>query len=217
MILLTGASGYLGRHVEAVLSARGTPHVGTVHHSCDLTDGKVVDELARRVKPDVIIHCAAVVPKDPASYHDDEAAKASVEMMRNVTAFAACPIIFPSSLVVADRWSSAYAYGKWQAEQYLSSGSVLMRLPGLFGLPRRSGVIYNAAKSGVIPDSFGPYPSMHVADAAEYLVRAATMPGDGNREPFTVTYGDPRLEVCYGSLGVTFDQRVRELVAELAA
>jgi hypothetical protein len=56
---------------------------------------------------------------------------------------------------------------------------------------------------------------MHVKDAAEYLVRAATKPSDGNPEPFSVAYGNERLERVYGSLGVTFEQRVQEFVEQL--
>ncbi len=54
---------------------------------------------------------------------------------------------------------------------------------------------------------------MHVEDAAEYLVRAATMMR--GEKPFNVIYGDKRLESFYGSLGVTFEQRVREFADEL--
>lgn len=220
MILVTGASGYLGRHVadrllahklSFALTSRGD--VGSL--PCDLRNAEPVYELLKHLAPTVIIHCAAVVPKASGSYADFVSANASALMMKNLAAFAECPIIFASSLVAANRDDSEYAHGKWRAEQYLRSGSVSMRLPGLFGLPRRSGVIYEAARMGAIPASFGPYPAMHVADAAEYLVRAATMPSDGNREPFSVTYGDPRLEACYGSLGMTFQQRVRELVETL--
>lgn len=211
MILLTGGGGYLGKHVAQLLNSQGVLSVIT---NGDLTQFDVVLSLLEQIRPTVIIHCAAVVPKNADAYHDESAANASIQMVKNLRAFTHCQMVFASSLVAADRASSAYANGKWLAEQYLLSRDVLMRLPGLFGLPRRSGVIYEAARSGVIPESFGPYHAMHVQDAAEYMVRAATMPGDGNREPFNVIYGDPRLEACYGSLGVTFDQRVHEFAAE---
>ncbi len=169
-----------------------------------------------RVKPTMVIHCAAVVPKSSADYEDGVAAWASLAMTTWLSKYATCPLVFASSLTAADT-QSTYAEGKRCAEFVLKVADVTMRLPGLFGLPRQSGVIYQAARAGAIPDSFGPYPAMHVADAAEYLVRAATMPSDGSSEPFNVVYGDARLEACYGSLGVTFDQRVQELVETLKA
>jgi len=215
MILLTGATGYLGQHVMANIVARKLEGRATSGVFCDLTKPSAVQVLLERTHPTVIIHCAAKVPKHMADYGNPIAASASVAMMKNLSALSDCPIVFASSCVASNTIESEYALGKWRAEHYLSTGSVALRLPGLFGLPRRSGVIYTAAKMGMIPESFGPYPAMHVQDAAEYLVRAATMPSDGNREPISVTYGNPRLEACYGLVGATFQQRVQEFVEQL--
>ena len=220
MILVTGASGYLGRHVADRLLAHEQTFMLTSRNDaggmpCDLTNAQDVERMLARVQPTVIIHCAAKVPKRLADYGNPLAASASVAMMKHLSALADCPIVFASSSVASNTIESEYALGKWRAEHYLSTGSVAMRLPGLFGLPRRSGVIYTAAKMGMIPESFGPYPAMQVQDAAEYLVRAATMPSDGNREPVSVTYGNTRLEACYGSVGTTFQQRVQEFADTL--
>lgn len=207
MILVTGASGYLGQHVVKALDAHGVGVFPFTSHTWNmLREGMAIPSA------EAVIHCAAVVPKTPEGYDDKAAARASVLMLWNLIQLCPPRIVFASSHVAADQ-TNAYAAGKRACEQLgLRASDVAMRLPGLFGLPRKAGVIYEAAKWREIPDSFGPYPAMHVADAAEYLVRAATMPGDGHSEPFTVTYGDPRLEAVYGSLGVTFQQRVRELV-----
>lgn len=217
MILLTGGSGYLGTHVAAILHAMGLHSlVAAGRDVYNLTSERTVKSLIEATQPTVVIHCAAKVPKCAADYNDRAAGDDSSDMVRHLATHARCPIVFASSFT-ASQPVTEYASAKWIAEVWLNrnAGAVILRLPGLFGLPRHSGVIYEAAKTGIIPDSFGPYPAMHVADAAEYLVRAATMPSDGNREPFSVTYGDSRLDACYGSLGVTFDQRVRELVETL--
>lgn len=208
MILVTGSSGYLGTYVCAALRARNVEYLNAPRAG--------VRRLAD-VLQDTVIHCAAVVPRTAADYEDTHAALVSIDLVK---ALAAEPrgyqMVFASSLSILAEPLSAYACGKLVGECNLTrTGDVNMRLPGLFGLPRRSGVIYEAAASGVILESFGPYPTMHVADAAEYMVRAATMPGDGNSEPFNVTYGDPRLEAVYGDLGVTFKQRVQEFADEL--
>jgi nucleoside-diphosphate-sugar epimerase len=94
--------------------------------------------------------------------------------------------------------AAGYARGKWMAEQRLfrrhRPGDVALRLPGLFGLPRRSGVLYNAAKAFL---TFGRFElaapprlwaAMAVEDAAEYLVRAATMPSESPAQAVNVGY-----------------------------
>lgn len=214
MILLTGANGYLGQYVArklpgAVWSVEGPRQP----RGCDLTHPDHVRTLFREVQPQCIVHCAANVPKSAEEYGDDAAARQSALMTSYVRRHSAAPIVFASTLSIHAH--TAYAAGKRAAERCLRRRDVILRLPGLFGLPRRSGVIYDSALKGEIKASYGPYPAMHVADAAEYLARAATMPSDGKPEPFTVTYGDPRLEACYGSLGVTFEQRVRELLTQV--
>lgn len=215
MILLTGASGYLGRHVEKLLTPFGCWSVGgpDAPRGCDLTRPEQAIKLIVELRPSLVLHCAAIVPKSADGYHDKLGAVFSVKMLKYIKRNAACRVVFASTMSIhAD---TAYAAGKREAEGLLGRQDVILRLPGLFGQPRTSGVIYDAALTGEIPESFGPYPAMHVADAAEYLVRAATMPSDGKPEPFSVTYGDPRLERVYGSLGVTFAQRVQEFAAQL--
>jgi nucleoside-diphosphate-sugar epimerase len=216
MILLTGASGYLGRHVLPKLEARGLPHMatslsGTVGASCDLLSNHETWLLLERVKPAVIVHCAAAV-----NYSDVALADDSQLMTWNLWDACDAPVVLASSHLAETPEVNAYARSKSLSEGFvLRREGCVLRLPGLFGLPRRAGVIYASALNGDVKDSYGPYPAMHVADAAEYLVRAATMPSDGHPEPFSVTYGDARLEACYGSLGVTFQQRVQEFAKTL--
>ncbi len=219
MILLTGASGYLGQCVVARLRTREGLQwcaPSDAHRLRDLTRSEDMRALIAETQPDVVIHCAAAVPKTPSAYHDEQAAFDSLAMAVHLAQAGVSQIVFASSLVVTAP-TSAYARSKSAIESVVLRGNdIALRLPGLFGLPRRSGVIYEAACEGVIRESYGPWPAMHVADAAEYLVRAATMPEDGGG-PVRVVYGDARLEACYGSLGVTFDQRVQELVETLKA
>ena len=83
--LLTGASGKVGKYVIGALSRRGIEVVATdlVSSSippetrfepCDLTDANAVLRLVARVKPDVVVHCAAVVA--PIAYAEPERAEA---------------------------------------------------------------------------------------------------------------------------------------------
>lgn len=66
-VLLTGADGFTGKYVESELLSRGYSVVGLVYReakegqvACDLTDRKAVVECLKEVKPDYIIHLAAL-------------------------------------------------------------------------------------------------------------------------------------------------------------
>jgi nucleoside-diphosphate-sugar epimerase len=180
-ILVTGASGYLGQHVVAVLAARGIAHVptcgsGDVGVACHLLWLKAVKRLIETVEPSQIIHCAAVVPKTPEDYHDWDATIESAIMAANVALYAQCPIVFASSLT-AEHPASAYARGKAAAELLLRPEDRIVRLPGLYGPPRQSGAIYAAEQAiargerPVLPEP--DWAVAHVRDAAEHLVAVA--------------------------------------------
>lgn len=69
--LVTGGAGFIGRPLAARLRDRGYPVVtadrapstleGVPHETLDITDGAAVLDLLRRVRPDRIVHAAAVV------------------------------------------------------------------------------------------------------------------------------------------------------------
>lgn len=62
--LVTGASGYLGmtllERVPDGIEAIGASYRRSSDHHCDITDPAAVDALMTAVKPDVVIHCAAI-------------------------------------------------------------------------------------------------------------------------------------------------------------
>lgn len=61
-ICVTGADGFLGQHVVAALAARNCNDVVRVHHSeYDLVKGVDIERLYEQVRPQVVIHLAAVV------------------------------------------------------------------------------------------------------------------------------------------------------------
>jgi nucleoside-diphosphate-sugar epimerase len=212
-ILVTGASGYLGGHVLAKIKEKVQSCVAVSRRDCDLTDIGAVRALLDRIRPSVIVHCAALVPKASYAYDDIQAAETSVAMVKAVAQTAACPVVFASSMTVytgvhafpvhediAISPQTGYAHGKWLAEQVLFKrnfkGDVALRLPGLFGLPRRSGLLYNAAKSFLAEGKFEPdiashsiWAAMGVQDAAEYMVRAALVASSGHPpQPINVGY-----------------------------
>ncbi len=83
--LLTGAAGRIGKYVIGALARRGVEVVATDIVSegipedtrferCDLTDAHAVRRLVALVKPDAVVHCAAIVA--PISYAEPELAEA---------------------------------------------------------------------------------------------------------------------------------------------
>lgn len=60
-ILLTGGGGFLGRHILARLNATKCTVIAPRKSEYDLTDMSAVRRLFERVRPDVVIHGAAVV------------------------------------------------------------------------------------------------------------------------------------------------------------
>ncbi|HEY4119397.1 MAG TPA: NAD-dependent epimerase/dehydratase family protein, partial [Byssovorax sp.] len=62
MILVTGATGFLGKRVRRLLTARALEHTATsLSLGVDLRDPAAADALFRDVKPAAVLHCAAYV------------------------------------------------------------------------------------------------------------------------------------------------------------
>ena len=224
--IVTGAGGFLGAHVVAELASRGLATVAIGRRpmpgmlNCDLTDAQQVGELLAAIGPAGVIHCAAVVPKKDVGFGDMAAAALSEAMAVNVATHAQGPLVFASSMTVYDSDPlpigpvredqaiscprSAYAASKWRAEQRLPDlarmGVLSLRLPGLFGPPRRGGLLYNAAVSFLSGNHFQLsgtptlWAGMDVRDAARAMVDAACC------SPFPIR---PALNVGYpGRFGV---------------
>ena len=61
-VLVTGGTGFLGRHVAAELMRRGVREIVSPRsQETDLTDARATGELLARVRPDIILHLAAKV------------------------------------------------------------------------------------------------------------------------------------------------------------
>ena len=168
---------------------------------CDLTNKNETKNLLERVVPSKIIHCAAAVPKELNGvvnrYESTDASENSLEMALNIAEATTCPIVFISSMAVYDNGalsegvayedetvhkpSTSYALSKFTAEQEMkaltNSGLITLRLPGLFGKPRVTGVLYRAAHAFLLGNEFkltsAPlWAAMHIDDAADSCIKS---------------------------------------------
>jgi len=200
-VLVTGATGYLGGCILNLLRSAGVNSLSVGRSArcdlvCDLLDRKATKDLLAQYSDSRIIHCAALVPTSNSSYLDEKIASANLEMVRNMVDAGLRNMVFVSSMTVypegtmfarekdAFATGKGYAASKFHAEQLLLNSSriraMILRLPGLFGLPRKSGVLYNSAVSlakgntPVLDESLPQWAAMHVNDAAEICIRAAS-------------------------------------------
>jgi len=60
-VLVTGGTGFLGGHVCRALRGYGADVVAVGRETCDLRDRQAIDRLLVQIRPDAVIHLAAVV------------------------------------------------------------------------------------------------------------------------------------------------------------
>lgn len=161
-ILITGASGRLGRYVirhfvrqersdvVAWSGATRTPLFGIAPEPVDLSDFESVERAFARVRPDIIIHAAAMSRLSDCVADPARAARVNAEASGHLARLAGttgCRMVYLSTDLVFDGSGSWYSedappapvsvYGrsKLQGEQAsrAASDSVLVRLANLFG------------------------------------------------------------------------------------
>src|SRR5687768_1613394 len=69
-ILLVGNRGMLAHAVQRSLARRGLAHVGAARDVCDITDATSVIQTFDRVKPTLVINCAAYTAVDRAEQEE---------------------------------------------------------------------------------------------------------------------------------------------------
>lgn len=99
MILVTGASGLLGANFVSIARDRHEELVALFHEHAirvrgvrtiqvDLTQAIAIKNIAREIRPDWIVHCAAATDVDWCESHPEEAWRLNVEVTRNLAAAA---------------------------------------------------------------------------------------------------------------------------------
>ena len=178
-IYLTGASGYLGSQIRA-LAPRVIP---------------VARNEYGKVKGQVVIHAGCVVPTNLEEANDRKAQRASLGAMLRLIDKEPRFVVFTSTHTGL---GTAYGFYKMVAETELRDSGIkhhIVRLPGLYGPPRRDGLVYNLIRGLVLHGTFtadndiSEWRGMWVREAAHRCLHAA----DRCREGMTVAR-DERLD-----------------------
>ncbi|MFH9426054.1 dTDP-4-dehydrorhamnose reductase [Streptomyces sp. NPDC017529] len=82
--LITGAGGMLGREVCRLLAAEGECALPLDRRSLDLTDTRAVESALRRVRPAVVVNCAAYTDVDGAETHEEQARRVNADAVRGL-------------------------------------------------------------------------------------------------------------------------------------
>ena len=207
-ILVTGASGYLGSHILAMCRHRNLAAVGTGRRAdvaddvdypgYDLSDPGAMSSIIEATGAGTVIHCAAEVPKSDQDYADEDAQHGNEALVDELIAARPERIVFISSMTVYTAGDptpvcedapceprTGYACAKRRAELRLKVGCArtsVLRLPGLFGGERRTGLVYNAVRAALGGGKLTPpmpaplWAAMHVDDAAEAVLGIAVAP-----------------------------------------
>ncbi len=157
-LLVTGASGFLGWNLCQVARRQGWRVAGTFHRTpvtipdvplgrIDLTDFRDVKAMLAQVRPDGVIHTAAIADANFCQQHPRESHRVNVEAAINLTGLCsdrAIPFVFTSTDLVFDGKHAPYreedpvgplnVYGEHKA---LAEEGILARYPlaGVCRLP----------------------------------------------------------------------------------
>ncbi len=104
-VLVTGAGGMLGRDVVDACERRGHDVVGLARRDLDVTDGPWVDAFVSRLRPEVIVDCAAWTDVDGAEAHERAAMEVNdtgAGLLAVAAGTVGASIIYPSTDYVFD-------------------------------------------------------------------------------------------------------------------
>lgn len=83
-VVVTGASGFLGSHMVRALSAEGFGVSACTHKELEITDAGSVTQMLASMRPEYLIHCAAISSTAYAQAHPDESMAINVEGAVNI-------------------------------------------------------------------------------------------------------------------------------------
>lgn len=101
-VLITGAAGFLGRHLQKKLADSGFSVIAYNHSELDITDTNAVRTAIAADRPDYVVHCAAISSTAYAKEHPEQSYAVNVQGCINLAlACQACSI--PLFLMSSDQ------------------------------------------------------------------------------------------------------------------
>jgi nucleoside-diphosphate-sugar epimerase len=218
-VLVTGASGFLGRHVVTALRSRGctvtTLGLERDDVQIDLADASAAERALAGWRWDACVHLAAPVTGGSEDLATGiRAATVHTRIALQLRRFARGRVVHVSSMTVYGLPRALpvtedhprdpmhlYGLGKLLSEEVLLADAALavtvVRFGGLFSEERRAGALFHfcrAAHAGaplrVTATTPTPWELLHVEDAAEGIARAVTL-RDVPRGAINLGYGEP--------------------------
>jgi nucleoside-diphosphate-sugar epimerase len=217
-ILLTGANGFLGECLASEFIAYGVDLIKTTRQkvpgssSCNLASEYEVTTLINKFSPDLVVHCAAFVPKTAKEYESEMLSFRNKIMLKNILNATRVPIIYISSMTVygpskniirreidAGVPESSYGASKYEGELLLKEDgrdALSIRIPGLFGQERDDGIIVNTIRNLCnnnqlnLPKRAILWAAMDVEDAAKIIAEASIKISFNGFTPINVGYSE---------------------------
>ena len=165
-LIITGSSGFLGGELINILKKNKKYKIIQIPKNINLLSKKITQDFIRSHNPDILLHLAAFVPKTKSDFNNLKKVSQNHKMLLNVVSKINCPIIFISSMTVYEGCKNRlysetdtlnpmtkYAIDKLKSEKFLKKNkfdSFILRIPGLYGVRRKKGLIYNLTKSIII-------------------------------------------------------------------
>jgi dTDP-4-dehydrorhamnose reductase len=168
--MITGASGFLGGNfcrfysdnyeLHALFHRHPAIFPGVKAYSCDLQNKEQATKLVKRIKPDAIIHLAALSQPNECAREPELSFRINVEATQHLATISAgldIPLVFTSTDLIFDGENAPYdeysapepanLYGKhkWEAEMRVAEtnpNAFICRLPLLYGNSYSAGVSF---------------------------------------------------------------------------
>ena len=106
-VLVTGADGFLGRRIAERLSNLGARTYLTDLDTLDITDSQLVDQTIRRLRPELVIHLAAMKHAPVGEVHPVDTARVNVLGTNNIVEAATMSGVLPGNLVFVSTCKAA--------------------------------------------------------------------------------------------------------------
>lgn len=200
-VLVTGANGFLGRHVVHALQARGTPVRGLVHRLRDagdldgveLVEGDVTNPETLRAAvsgADAVIHLVAILQGRPEEFERviGEGTRNLVDAAREA---GVRRFVYVSALGLNERSRETVPYyrGKWEAEQAVTASGleyVIFRPSFVFSgdggaLPMFKRLARLTPVTPIVGSGTQRIQPIWIDDLVEFLVRGVDEPDAANR------------------------------------